>query len=137
VEIRALLKALMERSTLVNLCAADGSAYGTTLWSLDTHNRKVAFTVDMMAPTVQRLVEAEEVTAVAYLDQIKIQFDVASRLLVHGARTCVLQAAMPRELFRFQRRASFGSAPWSAARPPPASAIRRCRRSAWTCGCWT
>ncbi|WP_374587382.1 flagellar brake protein [Ideonella dechloratans] len=130
VEIRALLKALMERSTLVNLCGADGSAYGTTLWNLDTHNRKVAFTVDMMAPTVQRLVESEEVTAVAYLDQIKIQFDVGSRLLVHGARTCVLQAAMPRELFRFQRRASFRvrtlerSAPTASFRHPQMPEIR-------------
>lgn len=107
VEIRALLKSLMERGTLINLCAADGSAYGTTLWSLDTQHGKLAFSVDMMAPAVQRLVEAEDAMAVAYLDQIKIQFDVADRVLVHGPRTCVLQATLPRELYRFQRRASY------------------------------
>ncbi|MEK8034654.1 flagellar brake protein [Ideonella sp. DXS29W] len=107
VEVRSLLKSLMDRSVTVNLNGSDGAAYSTTLWALDAAQGKIAFAADMMAPAVHRLVEAEEAMAVGYLDQIKVQFDVADRMLVHGRQHCVLQAAMPRELFRFQRRNAF------------------------------
>jgi flagellar brake protein len=107
VEVKALLRALMDRGVTINLNGSDGSAYTTSLWAIDAAQGKVAFTADMMAPDVHRLVEAEEAVAVGYLDQIKLQFDVADRMLVHGRQTCVLQAAMPRELFRFQRRSAY------------------------------
>jgi flagellar brake protein len=107
VEVKALLKSLMDRSVTINLSASDGSAYATALWSIDAGQGKVAFTADLMAPAMHRLVEADEATAVGYLDQIKLQFDVADRMLVHGRQSCVLQAAMPRVLYRFQRRNAF------------------------------
>lgn len=106
-EIRALLKALMDRSVVINLSGSDGTAYQTTLWSIDATQGKLAFSVDLMSPAAQRLVEAEEASAVGYLDQIKLQFDVTDRLLVHGKNACVLQTSMPRELFRFQRRSAY------------------------------
>jgi c-di-GMP-binding flagellar brake protein YcgR len=107
IEIRALLKSLMDAGTLVNLSASDGSAYTTTLWTVDAQQRKIAFTADLRSPSVERLVEAEDAVAVAYLDQVKLQFEVGDRMLVHGRQTCVLQAAMPSELYRFQRRNAF------------------------------
>ena len=103
-EVRSLLKSLMDRSVTVNLNGSDGSSYATTLWTIDAAHSKLAFTADLMAPEVHRLVEADEAVAVAYLDQIKLQFEVNDRMLVHGRQHCVLQAALPRELFRFQRR---------------------------------
>jgi flagellar brake protein len=107
VEVRSLLKSLMDRGVTINLNGSDGSAYSTTLWTIDGTQDKIAFTADLMAPAVHRLVEADEAVAVGYLDQIKLQFDVADRMLVHGRQHCVLQAALPRELFRFQRRNAF------------------------------
>lgn len=107
VEVKSLLKSLMDRSVTINLNGSDGSAYATTLWSIDAGQGKIAFTADLMAPAVHRLVEADEAVAVGYLDQIKLQFDVIDRMLVHGRQHCVLQAALPRELFRFQRRNAF------------------------------
>lgn len=107
VEVKTLLKSLMDRGVTINLSGSDGSAYSTTLWMLDAAQGKIAFTADLMAPAVHRLVEADEATAVGYLDQIKLQFDVSDRMLVHGRQHCVLQAALPRELFRFQRRNAF------------------------------
>lgn len=107
VEAKTLLKALMDRGVTVNLNGSDGSVYSTTLWSIDAAQGKIAFTADLMAPAVHRLVEADEAVAVGYLDQIKLQFDVADRMLVHGRQHCVLQAALPRELFRFQRRNAY------------------------------
>ncbi|MGM9490631.1 flagellar brake protein [Ideonella sp. YS5] len=103
-EVKSLLKSLMDRSVTVNLNGSDGSSYATTLWTIDTAHAKLAFTADLMAPAVHRLVEADEAVAVGYLDQIKLQFEVNDRMLVHGHQHCVLQAALPRELFRFQRR---------------------------------
>lgn len=106
-ECQALLKSLMDRGVTVNLNGSDGSAYAATLWSIDTGTGRIGFTADLLAPEVQRLVEAEEAVAVAYLDQVKLQFDVTDRVLVHGRQHCVLQAALPRELFRFQRRSAY------------------------------
>ena len=71
IEIRALLKSLMDAGVLVNLSASDGSAYTTTLWMVDSQQRKIAFTADMRAPNVERIVEADEAVAVAYLDQVE------------------------------------------------------------------
>jgi c-di-GMP-binding flagellar brake protein YcgR len=106
-QIRALLKSLMDAGTLVNLSASDGSAYTSTLWTVDAQQGKISFTADLRTPNVERLVEAEDAVAVAYLEQIKVQFEVANRVLVHGHQNCVLQAAMPTELYRFQRRNAY------------------------------
>lgn len=106
-EQKALLRALMDRGVIVNLNGSDGSVYGSTLWSVDTDLKRIAFTADLGSPMVQRLVEVDEAVAVGYLDKVKIQFDVAGRLLVHGRQSCVLQADLPRVIYRFQRRNAY------------------------------
>jgi c-di-GMP-binding flagellar brake protein YcgR len=106
-EIRALLKTVLDREVLVNLSGSDGSGYTSTLWAVDAQQGKITFTADKLSPSVQYLVEAEDVAAVCYLDQIKVQFDVHDRVLVHGRQATVLQAAMPREVYRFQRRNAY------------------------------
>jgi len=106
-EIRALLKQLMDDVVPLNLSASDGSAYTTTLWTLDPAAGRLSFTADMMAPTVLDIVEADECAAVAYLDRVKVQFDVTDLVVVQGHKASVLQARFPREMFRFQRRNTF------------------------------
>ena len=106
-EVRALLKALMDQAAPLNLSASDGSAYTTTLWAVDRQADRLSFTADLHAPAVHDIVEADECVAVAYLDQVKLQFDVTDLMLVQGSRVSVLQAPMPREMFRFQRRNTF------------------------------
>jgi flagellar brake protein len=95
-EIRTLLKSVMDRNALINLSGSDGSAYTTTLWTVDATQRKLAFSTDANSTAMQRVVEAEEAVAVAYLDQVKIQFDIADRVLVHGHQASVLQCRLPR-----------------------------------------
>lgn len=107
IEVRALLKALMDRAVIVNLNGSDGAFYASTLWSVDAQLGKITFTADLKSHTVAQLVEADDAMAVAYLDQIKVQFEVQDRLLVHGRQSCVLQAALPREVYRFQRRNAY------------------------------
>lgn len=106
-EVVALLKSLMDSATQLHLSAPDGSHYSTTLWSIDTPQRKLCFSADAEAPQLAALVETGESTAVAYLDSVKLQFDAANLMLVHGKRSCALQCDLPTEVFRFQRRNSF------------------------------
>jgi len=44
---------------------------------------------------------------VAYLDNIKLQFDLYNLVLVHGANASAIQAGLSNDLYRFQRRESF------------------------------
>src|SRR5471032_1223655 len=106
-EIRSLLKQLMDEVVPLNLSASDGSAYTTTLWTVDPASGRISFTADMMAYQVHDIVEADECAAVAYLDRVKVQFDVSDLVLVQGHKASVLQARLPREMFRFQRRNTF------------------------------
>ena len=106
-EIRALLKQLMDDAVPLNLSASDGSAYTTMLWTVDPAAGRISFTADMMSPAVHDIVEADECACVAYLDRIKLQFDVSDLVLVQGHKASVLQARLPREMFRFQRRNTF------------------------------
>jgi c-di-GMP-binding flagellar brake protein YcgR len=106
-EIRSLLKQLMDDAVPLNLSASDGSAYTTMLWTVDPASGRISFTADMMAPAVHDIVEADECVAVAYLDRIKLQFDVSDLVLVQGHKASVLQARLPPEVFRFQRRNTF------------------------------
>ena len=53
------------------------------------------------------IIEADECVAVAWIDSVKVQFDVSDLMLVQGSKASVLQARLPRELFRFQRRNLF------------------------------
>lgn len=106
-EMLALLRRLVDGGVLVNISAPDGSSYTSTLWTADSNHRKLSFSADDNNPHVQRLVDAGEAVVVAYLDNVKLQFDLTSLVLVHAARHCALQASMPAEMFRFQRRDSF------------------------------
>ena len=107
IEVRSLLKSLMDRNVTVNLNGSDGSVYASTIWAVDAQQGKMSFTADLMSPAVQRIVEADEAVAVGYLDQVKLQFEVAHRMLVHGRQTCVLQAQLPKVVYRFQRRNAY------------------------------
>lgn len=107
--VMLLLRSLMERGVAIQLSAASGIAYATELTQVDEERRQIAFDLRADEPQVlvQRLVASEGLTAVCYLDQVRVQFDVGARLLVHGAAGPRLQAAMPAELLRFQRRNAF------------------------------
>ncbi len=106
-EVAALLRRLLEGGITVILSAPNGAHLRSMLWTVDVTRDRLAFNADAHDPQVQAIVDAGEAVAVAYLDSIKVQFDVGSPMLVHGAAASVLQASLPREMFRFQRRQSF------------------------------
>jgi c-di-GMP-binding flagellar brake protein YcgR len=106
-EIAALLKQLATDATPVILSGPDAAGLTTVVWTIDTTQQRINFSADADSPQLQRLIELEEATCVAYLDAVKLQFDVDHLVLVRGNTTCSLQADMPREMYRFQRRRSF------------------------------
>lgn len=116
-ELQGLLRQLADRCVPINLSTPDGSAYTTTLWTVDAHQRRLSFSANVAQPAVRALVDAGRATAVAYLDSVKLQFDIEHLVLVHGSGASALQATLPNQLYRFQRRESFrvrtpsGSAP--------------------------
>jgi c-di-GMP-binding flagellar brake protein YcgR len=123
-EMLALLRQLVDANVRVHLSAPGGGSYTTTVWTVDGHQRRISLAADAGQPAVRSLVDAGEATAVAYLDSVKLQFDLQNLVLVHGANASALQAVLPAALYRFQRRESFrvrtpaGAAPTATLRHP-------------------
>jgi len=106
-EAHGLLRQLCDGAVPVNLAASDGTSYTTTLWAFDAAQGRISFSADEHHTQLPRLVDADEVVAVAYLDAVKLQFDVHDLMLVRSAQSCALQAAFPRSVYRFQRREAY------------------------------
>ena len=121
-EAQALLRTLRDSGAPVVLAAPDGSTATCTLWSIDATQGRLSFSAEAESPPLQRLMEADEAVAVAYLESVKLQFDLEGLLLVRGAHSVALQTLMPRDIYRFQRRASFRVRP--AARSAPTVTMR-------------
>jgi c-di-GMP-binding flagellar brake protein YcgR len=106
-ELLRLLRQLCDGSVPLALSAPQGVAVGTQLWSVDPAQRQISFSADADSVHMQRLAQCDEAVAVAYLDSVKLQFDLGDLMLVHGSQGCALRAQLPSVLYRFQRRASF------------------------------
>ena len=106
-ELLALLRQLVDGNVLVHLSAPGGTSYTTTVWTVDGQQGRLSLAADAGQPAVRNLVDAGEATAVAYVDSVKLQFDLRHLVLVHGPNASALQAELPAMLYRFQRRDSF------------------------------
>jgi len=106
-EMLAMLRQLRDGSVPVFLSGPGGASFTTALWALDAAEGRLSFSADDSHPQLQNLVDADEAVAVAYLDSVKLQFDLHGLLVVRGANSCALQAEWPQELYRFQRRGAF------------------------------
>jgi c-di-GMP-binding flagellar brake protein YcgR len=116
-EVHALLKQFVDGDVPLALTTPDGDHYSTTLWADDPQRGVLVFSADPGDLRVHRLIEADEVVAVGYLEAVKIQFDVQGLVLVHGRDASALNAEYPQELFRFQRREAFRVRPLTHAQP--------------------
>ena len=121
-EIGAMLRQLYDGNVMLNLNAADGSVVRGTIWTLDTDRARLGFAVDAGDPSLQALLECQEVVVVGYLDSVKLQFDINDLVLVRGPQASVLSGALPREMFRFQRRSAYRVRP--AHRSAPTARLR-------------
>ncbi len=106
-ECTALLRQLRDGQVPVILSGPEGSAMTTLLWSMDPAQGRMSFSASPGLPALDRLVEADEAVAVAYMDSVKLQFDVQHITLVRGAQATTLQCALPTCIYRFQRRNAY------------------------------
>lgn len=106
-EVLALMRELRDACTPVALSAPGGSGIAATVWTVDPDRGRMAFDVEPTDPKLPELVEANELTAVAYLDSVKLQFDLQDLVLVRSPRATALQARLPGCVYRFQRRSSY------------------------------
>jgi flagellar brake protein len=116
-DISTLLEQLRDHAVLINLYAPNGPVIKAQVWTVDEASDTVSFSVEAEHPSLQALIESDEATAVAYLDSVKLQFDLQNLVLVRGAIESALHCTFPHEVFRFQRRDSFRVQPLSRSQP--------------------
>jgi flagellar brake protein len=109
-----LLQRLCDQHSAVLLHAEhddphSGGAAGLTarLWAVDSLQNCLSWSVPADHPGLDDLVQAPMLQAVALLDNAQLQFRLHSPLLVHSQARCVLQAALPDEMQRIQRRDAY------------------------------
>lgn len=103
----SLLRAVRNGQVPIALSAPDGTALTVVLWAVDEMQQRLNFSVDVRAPQLAALVDADEAVAVAYLENVKLQFDLQGLTLVHGHKSSALQCGLPRDIYRFQRRNAY------------------------------
>jgi c-di-GMP-binding flagellar brake protein YcgR len=116
-EVLAMLRQLMDGSVELYLNAANGNVVHATIWTLDADRGNLGLSVDANDTNLQAMLESQEVVVVGYLDSVKLQFDANNLVLVRGERSSVLSCALPRELFRFQRRSAYRVRPVMRSSP--------------------
>jgi c-di-GMP-binding flagellar brake protein YcgR len=106
-DVAALMRELNDTATPVRLAAPDGVGLSTVIWTVDPGAGRLSMRAELDDPQLQALIEADECTAVAYLESVKLQFELEQLVLVRGSRSCALQARLPRIVYRFQRRQAY------------------------------
>lgn len=103
-EIQALLQTLAEQRVRVTLSNAEGDHLNSTVRSVDVDG----LTFDLRSgDEPEPLLGADEIVAVAYLDQIRVQFELEGLLHVDGPQGAMLRSPPPQQFYRFQRRQAF------------------------------
>jgi c-di-GMP-binding flagellar brake protein YcgR len=109
-EIIALLRTLQQQQTRIALSAPNGASLSCSVSVIDAERSALSLAVDPADVQLQALLSADEITAVAYLDQIRLQFELDSPVLINGAagsQPTLLRCPSPGLMYRFQRRQSF------------------------------
>jgi len=99
-----LLRELRDGSVPLILNTPSGAAFTSQIWVVDTAQERLSLSTEDFEARLPDLVDRDEAVAVSYLHSVKLQFDLSGFMLVRGAKTSALQCALPREIYRFQRR---------------------------------
>jgi c-di-GMP-binding flagellar brake protein YcgR len=117
-EIAAILRELHESGALITLIDADAAdtpsdepPLVTRIVALDLSRGLLA--LEMPLGMTEYVCKGLEVTAEAYLDQIRVQFELAPPVRVGSGRDAHLQTSLPALVYRFQRRKAFRVKPHS------------------------
>lgn len=116
-EIQALLQQLLSSRAMVTLSGPNGEGYTTLMWAADNDRHTLCFSAEDGDARLDAMLESGEVVAVAYLDSIKLQFDLEGIVRVKDGHHSALNARYPRVLYRFQRRSAFRVQPLTTKSP--------------------
>lgn len=116
-EIVDLLRRLQDDAVLIHLHASNGASLTTRLVTVDLVRETIGLAADVGDGRVERMLESRELTAVGYLDSVKIQFELDGAMLVRSGRDVTLTASLPSDLYRFQRRNAFRVRPIGRTAP--------------------
>jgi c-di-GMP-binding flagellar brake protein YcgR len=106
-EVLALLRQLLDGQVGITLSNPAGAQLKTRLCALEAEHAALGFEVMPQDPAVQALLGTDEISAIAYLDLIRVAFDLEGLVLVKSGPGAVLRASLPATLLRFQRRQAF------------------------------
>ena len=106
-EVLAWLRRLEQAGTPVTLSAAGGVVMATTILQVDPLRQRLALAAEAGSRAAAELIDADDVTAVTYLDAVKLQFDLHELTLVHATSSSAIHVPLPERLYRFQRRDAF------------------------------
>jgi c-di-GMP-binding flagellar brake protein YcgR len=116
-EVADLLLQLVHGRVALTLATPDGQSYTTELVGIDAQAHRIAFAASTRDLRLRNLVDGDEAMVVAYLDRVRLQFDLSGLVMVHGAKDSVLQAEWPEAVYRFQRRESYRVRPLEHHKP--------------------
>ncbi|MDT8999345.1 flagellar regulator YcgR PilZN domain-containing protein [Paucibacter sp. APW11] len=106
-EVAGYLRELSESQLRVLLSTPDGQTLHTMICALDAPRGVLGFDIPGENSQVRALLGSDEVVGVAFLDAIKLQFDLEGLVIVKDKSGPVLRAQLPRRMYRFQRRQAF------------------------------
>lgn len=117
-EITAYLQQLQREGSGVRLSGPHGQILSSHIVALDPDADVIGLALGTDPDGIsQALVADGEITAVAYLGTIKLQFELDAPVLVSGEQGTVLRSTLPTRLYRFQRRQSYRVQPAGSTYP--------------------
>ncbi|CAM3988182.1 flagellar brake protein [Roseateles saccharophilus] len=117
-EITAYLQQLQREDAALMLSGPPGLSLPSRIVALDPAADLLGLEIGADPEGIsQALVAGGEITAVAYLGTIKLQFELEASVLVSGAQGAVLRGTLPTRLYRFQRRQSYRVQPAGSLYP--------------------
>lgn len=117
-EIAAYLQQLHRENAAVLLSGPPGQSLPSRICALDVEANVLGLEIGTDPEGIsQALVASGEISGVAYLGTIKLQFELDDAVLVSGAHGAVLRSSLPERLYRFQRRQAFRVQPSGSIYP--------------------
>ena len=117
-EVTGYLQELHREQSRVLLSSPDGFALQTRICAFSPEADLLGFEIGIDPDgQSEQLVREGEITGVAFIGSVKLQFELESPVIVLGEHGAVLRSALPTRLYRFQRRQAFRVQPLSSAYP--------------------
>lgn len=116
-EVEGWLRQLLDRQLRLQLGTPAGHQLSTRLWGMDPERASLSFEVRAHDPQLAAILDSPEVVAVAYLDNVRLEFELEGLVLVQGLEHSTLRSAWPALLYRFQRRQTYRVQPLGSGYP--------------------